>query len=46
MILKQENQLITNTSVNLHNNCIMIYLNQNLFSLARQNVREKCNRFN
>ena len=28
-----------------HNNCIMIYLNQNLFSLDRQSVRENCNLF-
>ena len=28
-----------------HNNCNMIYLNQNLFSLDRQSVREKCNLF-
>ena len=26
-----------------HNNCNMIYLNQNLFSLDRQSVRENCN---
>ena len=25
-----------------HNNCIMIYLNQNLFALDRRNVRENC----
>ena len=28
-----------------HNNCNMIYLNQNLFSLDRQSVRENCNLF-
>ena len=28
-----------------HNNCNMIYLNQNLFSLDRQGVRENCNLF-
>ena len=28
-----------------HNNCNMIYLNQNLFSLHRQNVRENCTLF-
>ena len=28
-----------------HNNCNMIYLNQNLFSLCRQSVRENCNIF-
>ena len=28
-----------------HNNCNMIYLIQNLFSLDRQNVRENCNLF-
>ena len=28
-----------------HNNCNMIYLNQNLFSLDRQSVREDCNLF-
>ena len=28
-----------------HNNCNMIYLNQNLFSLERQSVRENCNLF-
>ena len=28
-----------------HNNCNMIYLNQNLFSLDRQRVRENCNLF-
>ena len=28
-----------------HNNCNMIYLNQNLFSLDRQIVRENCNLF-
>ena len=28
-----------------HNNCNMIYLNQNLFSLGRQSVRENCNLF-
>ena len=27
------------------NNCSMIYLNQNLFSLDRQSVRENCNLF-
>ena len=27
------------------NNCNMIYLNQNLFSLDRQSVRENCNLF-
>ena len=26
-----------------HSICNMLYLNQTLFSLARQNVREKCN---
>ena len=26
-----------------HNNCNMIYLNQNLFTKDRQSVREKCN---
>ena len=26
-----------------HKNCNMIYLNQNLFSLERQSVRENCN---
>ena len=26
-----------------HNNCILIYLNQNLFSLDRRGVRENCN---
>ena len=29
-----------------HNNCNMIYLNRNLFSLDRQSVRENCNLFN
>ena len=28
-----------------HNNCNMIYLNQNLFSLDRQSVRENCDLF-
>ena len=28
-----------------HHNCNMIYLNQNLFSLDRQSVRENCNLF-
>ena len=28
-----------------HNNCNMIYLNQNLFSLDRQSVRENCHLF-
>ena len=28
-----------------HNDCNMIYLNQNLFSLERQSVRENCNLF-
>ena len=28
-----------------HNNCNMMYLNQNLFSLDRQSVRENCNPF-
>ena len=28
-----------------HNNCNMIYLNQNLFSLDRQSVRKNCNLF-
>ena len=28
-----------------HNNCIMVSLNQNLFSLDRQSVRENCNLF-
>ena len=28
-----------------HNNCNLIYLNQNLFSLDRQSVRENCNLF-
>ena len=28
-----------------HNNCNMIYLNRNLFSLDRQSVRENCNLF-
>ena len=28
-----------------HNNCDMVYLNQNLFSLDRQSVRENCNIF-
>ena len=28
-----------------HNNCNMIYLNQNLFSLDRQSARENCNLF-
>ena len=28
-----------------HNDCNMIYLNQNLFSLDRQSVRENCNLF-
>ena len=28
-----------------HSNCKMIYLNQNLFSLGRQNVRENSNLF-
>ena len=28
-----------------HNNCNMIYLIQNLFSLDRQSVRENCNLF-
>ena len=28
-----------------HSNCNMIYLNQNLFSLDRQSVRESCNKF-
>ena len=28
-----------------HNNCNMIYLNKNLFSLVRQSVRENCNLF-
>ena len=28
-----------------HNNCNMIYLNQNLFSFDRPSVREKCNLF-
>ena len=26
-----------------HNNCNMIYLNQNLFTIDRQSVRENCN---
>ena len=29
-----------------HNNCNLIYLNQNLFSLDRQSVRENCILFN
>ena len=28
-----------------HNNCNMIYLNQNLFTIDRQSVRENCNLF-
>ena len=28
-----------------HNNCNMIYLNQNLFTIDRQSVRESCNLF-
>ena len=28
-----------------HNNCIMIYFNQNLFTIDRQSVRENCNLF-
>ena len=28
-----------------HNNCNIIYLNQNLFTVARQSVRENCNLF-
>ena len=28
-----------------HNNCNMIYLIQNLFTIDRQNVRENCNLF-
>ena len=28
-----------------HNNCSMIYLKQNLFTIDRQSVREKCNLF-
>ena len=28
-----------------HNNCNMIYLNQNLFTKDRQSVRENCNLF-
>ena len=28
-----------------HNNCNMIYLNQNLFTIERQSVRENCNLF-
>ena len=29
----------------IHNNCNMIYLNQNLFTIGRQRVRENCNLF-
>ena len=28
-----------------HNNCNMIYLNQNLFTINRQSVSENCNQF-
>ena len=34
-----------NTFVEADNNCNLIYLNQNLFTIDRQIVRENCNLF-
>ena len=44
MVLKQKNQLLMKTSLEV-DIIIMIYLNQNLISFDRQNVRENCNLF-
>ena len=44
MMLEPKNQLLMNFFCRgRHNNCNMIYLNQNLFSLDRQSVRENRN---
>ena len=46
MMLEPKNQLLMNTFVGgRHNNSNMIYLNQNLFTIDRQSVRENCNLF-
>ena len=46
-MLEPKNQLLMNTLVEVerNNNCNMIYLNQNLFTIDRRSVRENCNLF-
>ena len=46
MMLELKNQLLMNTFCRgRHNNCNLIYINQNLVFLDRQSVRENCNLF-
>ena len=45
MMLKQKNQLLMNTSVEVDNKSNKIHLNQILFSLDRHSVGENCNLF-
>ena len=45
MMLEPKNRSLMNTFVGVDNNCNMIYLNQNLYTIDRQSVKENCNLF-